>query len=83
MVGAIGMIAALTAVGAGLGIVLAGPIVSVLGYHWLFWFPLIAVVLVGSPRRSWSPNPVFALSGRSTGSPHCCFRGGWSRCCSG
>ncbi len=39
--GAVGIIAALTAVGAGLGIVLAGPIVDLLDYHWLFWLPLI------------------------------------------
>jgi EmrB/QacA subfamily drug resistance transporter len=41
---AVGTIAALTAVGAGLGIVLAGPIVEVLDYHWLFWLPLILTV---------------------------------------
>jgi MFS family permease len=39
--GAIGSLASLTAVGGGLGAVLAGPIVSVLSYRWLFWFPLI------------------------------------------
>jgi MFS family permease len=42
--GAVGAIAALTAVGAGLGIVLAGPIVAALDYHWLFWLPLILTV---------------------------------------
>jgi EmrB/QacA subfamily drug resistance transporter len=42
--GAVGVIAALTAVGAGLGIVLAGPIVEALDYHWLFWLPLILTV---------------------------------------
>ncbi|HJY70826.1 MAG TPA: MFS transporter, partial [Streptosporangiaceae bacterium] len=42
--GAVGVIAALTAVGAGLGIVLAGPIVKALDYHWLFWLPLILTV---------------------------------------
>jgi MFS family permease len=41
--GAIGNLAALTAVGGGLGLVLAGPIVDSLGYHWLFWVPLIMV----------------------------------------
>jgi EmrB/QacA subfamily drug resistance transporter len=39
--GAVGFIAAILAVGAGLGIVLAGPIVEHLGFHWLFWIPLI------------------------------------------
>jgi EmrB/QacA subfamily drug resistance transporter len=43
--GAVGSIAALTAVGAGLGIVLAGPIVDVLGYHWLFWLPMILTII--------------------------------------
>ncbi len=67
--GAVGILAALTAVGAGLGIVLAGPIVDVLDYHWLFWLPLILTVIaavsavllvpespVRSPGRiSWLP----------------------------
>jgi EmrB/QacA subfamily drug resistance transporter len=41
--GAVGTIAALVAAGAGLGIVLAGPIVNALNYHWLFWIPAIAL----------------------------------------
>jgi EmrB/QacA subfamily drug resistance transporter len=45
VMGVIGSTAALIAVGAGLGIVLAGPIVDLLGYHWLFWLPLIIVSL--------------------------------------
>jgi EmrB/QacA subfamily drug resistance transporter len=59
--GAIGAIASLSAVGAGLGIVLAGPIVDALNYHWLFWLPMILTtvaavtaffVLPKSQRRS-------------------------------
>jgi EmrB/QacA subfamily drug resistance transporter len=67
--GAVGALAALTAVGAGLGIVLAGPIVDALNYRWLFWLPMIltlaaaacAILLVPeSPLRtpgriSWLP----------------------------
>ena len=45
--GAVGTIAALTAVGGGIGIVVAGPIVALLDYHWLFWFPLIVLVASG------------------------------------
>ncbi len=37
----VGVIAAMAAVGGGAGIVLAGPIVSHLDYHWLFWIPLV------------------------------------------
>jgi len=43
--GAVGALASLTAVGAGLGIVLAGPIVDGLGYRWLFWLPMILTVI--------------------------------------
>jgi MFS family permease len=43
----IAMISAILGIGGGLGIVLAGPIVQHLGYHWLFWLPLAAVVAAG------------------------------------
>jgi len=42
--GSIGLMSALLGVGGGLGVVLAGPIVQHLDYHWLFWFPLIGVL---------------------------------------
>ena len=38
--GAVGFLSAILGGGVGLGIVLAGPIVGHLSYHWLFWFPL-------------------------------------------
>jgi EmrB/QacA subfamily drug resistance transporter len=41
--GAVGLIASLSGIGAGLGIVLAGPIDAVLGYQWLFWIPFIMI----------------------------------------
>jgi EmrB/QacA subfamily drug resistance transporter len=40
--GAVGILAALTAVGGSLGIVIAGPIVNALGWRWLFWLPMLA-----------------------------------------
>jgi EmrB/QacA subfamily drug resistance transporter len=45
---AVGVLAALLAVGGGFGLVLAGPIVNALSYHWLFWIPggVVAVVAV-------------------------------------
>jgi EmrB/QacA subfamily drug resistance transporter len=39
--GAISVVSSLLAVGFGVGIVLAGPIESALGYAWLFWLPFI------------------------------------------
>jgi EmrB/QacA subfamily drug resistance transporter len=47
VVGAVGTIAALTAAGAGVGIVLAGPIVDALDWHWLFWIPMIVLAAAG------------------------------------
>lgn len=43
--GGIGLISAILGIGAGAGIVLAGVIVDNLSYHWLFWFPLVAIVV--------------------------------------
>jgi EmrB/QacA subfamily drug resistance transporter len=38
---AIGLMSGMLGIGSGLGIVLAGPIIDALSWHWLFWFPLI------------------------------------------
>src|ERR1700753_1992236 len=46
--GAVGILAALTAVGGSLGIVLAGPIVDALGWRWLFWLPGILTVIAAA-----------------------------------
>jgi EmrB/QacA subfamily drug resistance transporter len=43
--GVVGILAALLAVGGGVGIALAGPIESSLSYHWLFWIPGIIVAI--------------------------------------
>lgn len=43
---AVSVVSSLMAVGFGLGIVLAGPIVSGLGYEWLFWLPFIVTAVV-------------------------------------
>ncbi|CAB4741365.1 MAG: MFS transporter [Actinobacteria bacterium] len=42
--GSIGIISALLAVGAALGIVFSGPIVTSLGVTWLFWLPMATLV---------------------------------------
>ena len=45
----VGLLSAVFGIGAGLGIVLAGPIVDNLSWEWLFWLPLvlIGIALVG------------------------------------
>lgn len=40
----IALISAILGIGGGVGIILAGPIVSAFDFHWLFWFPLIVIV---------------------------------------
>jgi EmrB/QacA subfamily drug resistance transporter len=42
--GAIALISGILGIGGGLGIVLAGPILQGLSYHWLFWIPLVVTV---------------------------------------
>src|SRR6476619_524124 len=41
--GGIGLISGLLGIGGGVGIVLAGPIIDNLGYHWLFWIPCVVI----------------------------------------
>jgi EmrB/QacA subfamily drug resistance transporter len=43
--GGIALISGLLGVGGGLGIILAGPILAHLDYHWLFWIPFGVIVL--------------------------------------
>lgn len=41
----IGLLSAIFGIGAGVGIVAAGPIVQHLSWHWLFWLPAVLVVV--------------------------------------
>jgi EmrB/QacA subfamily drug resistance transporter len=62
--GAVGTVAALTSVGAGIGIVLAGPIVDLADYHWLFWLPLIVLVLSGIAAHFLVPESLVKSRGQ-------------------
>jgi EmrB/QacA subfamily drug resistance transporter len=62
--GAVGVVAALAAVGAGLGIVIAGPIVSALDYHWLFWLPLILTAITAVCAIALVPESEVRAPGR-------------------
>jgi EmrB/QacA subfamily drug resistance transporter len=62
--GAVGIIAALMAVGSGVGIVLAGPIVDALDYHWLFWIPLIVIAVAAVAAQLLVPESRERTPGR-------------------
>ena len=54
----------MAAVGGGAGIVLAGPIVSHLDYHWLFWIPLIITVIAAICAQLFVPESPVRTPGR-------------------
>jgi len=54
--GAIGTAAALLAVGGGVGLVIAGPLVEALSYHWLFWIPMAMTILAAIAAAVWVPE---------------------------
>ena len=68
MTGALSVLASLTAVGFGFGIVIAGPIVDVFGYTGLFWLPMVVttgaavatlLLIPESPIRTPSRLPIW------------------------
>ena len=60
----IGLMASLLGVGGGLGVVLAGPIVQGLSYHWLFWLPLVAIVATTVATQVLVPESPVKTPGR-------------------
>jgi EmrB/QacA subfamily drug resistance transporter len=62
--GGVGIVAAMAAVGGGAGIVLAGPIVKHLDYHWLFWIPLIITLVAAVCAQLFVPESPVRTPGR-------------------
>jgi MFS family permease len=60
----IAFLSALLGIGGGAGIILAGPIVDALGYHWLFWFPLIMVIVAVIATIMFVPESPIKTPGR-------------------
>ncbi len=61
---AIGTGSAMLAVGGGLGLLLAGPIVGHLNYHWLFWIPMIFTAIATVACWLWVPESPMRTPGR-------------------
>ena len=62
--GGVGIVAAMAAVGGGAGIVLAGPIVDHLNFHWLFWIPLIICAVAVVYAKLFVPESPVRTPGR-------------------
>jgi EmrB/QacA subfamily drug resistance transporter len=62
--GGIGLLSAILGVGGGLGIVLSGVIIEHLSYHWLFWIPLVAIVLAAVATWRFVPESPVRTPGR-------------------
>jgi MFS family permease len=62
--GAIGVMSALLGVGGGAGVVLAGPIVDHLSFHYLFWLPLIPLVAATAAIHFFVPESPIRVGGR-------------------
>ncbi len=62
--GAVSVLSSLAAAGAGIGLVLAGPIVDVLGLPGLFWAPLVLLVVVGAAAAVVVPESAVRAPGR-------------------
>ncbi|MEU2348708.1 MFS transporter [Modestobacter sp. NPDC049651] len=64
---AVGVISAVIAGGGGLGMVLAGPIESALGWRWLFWVPLAVVTATAVLAARFVPASPARTPGRVNG----------------
>ena len=64
VVGGIGFLSSILGVGAGLGIVMAGPIIEHLNYHWLFWIPLVMCIIATVATVLFVPESPIRTPGR-------------------
>jgi EmrB/QacA subfamily drug resistance transporter len=60
----IGLMSALLGVGGGAGVVLAGPIVDHLSFHYLFWLPLVPIVVATVLTHLFVPESPVRVPGR-------------------
>jgi len=61
---AVGSLSAVIAVGGGVGTILAGPVVDLLGWRWLFWMPMIIVAVTAMLAQVFVPESPVRAGGR-------------------
>ncbi|GGM71907.1 MFS transporter [Dactylosporangium sucinum] len=64
VVSAVGAMSAVVAVGGGMGIVLAGPVVAALDWRWLFWLPFGVILATLFLAYRWIPASPVRTPGR-------------------
>ena len=62
--GSIGLMSSILGVGGGFGLVLGALIAQHLGWHWLFWIPLIVTLIAAAATWKWIPESPVRAPGR-------------------
>jgi len=62
--GSIGLMSSILGVGGGCGLVLGALIAQHLGWHWLFWIPLIVTLIAAAATWKWIPESPVRAPGR-------------------
>ena len=61
---AVGWLSSVVAVGGGLGTILAGPVTDTLGWRWLYWLPMIVMVISAALAARFIPQAERKSGGR-------------------
>ncbi len=62
--GSIGLMSSILGVGGGLGLVLGAVISEHLGWHWIFWIPLVVTLIAAACTWRWIPESPVRAPGR-------------------
>ena len=62
--GSIGIVSSILGVGGGIGIVIGGLIVEHLNYHWLYWIPLVVILIAAICTWRFVPESPVRVPGR-------------------
>jgi EmrB/QacA subfamily drug resistance transporter len=62
--GSIGLMSSILGVGAGFGLVIGALIAEHLGWHWLFWIPLLVTLIAAAATWKWIPESPIRTAGK-------------------